>query len=97
MNSSSEREIHRSRVFTKDLKKLPDDVKQRCWEIVQLLAENVFNPTVDIKKLHGYENVWRAGVKRVYRLIYTFDEHTLYLLRIVHRKDVYRKNFQDLD
>jgi mRNA-degrading endonuclease RelE of RelBE toxin-antitoxin system len=97
MSLSSNREIHRTRVFSKDLKKLPDEVKRKCWEIVVLLADNVFHPSVDIRKLHGYENVWRAKVHHVYRLIFTFDEEALYLLRIVHRKDVYRKSFQDLD
>jgi addiction module RelE/StbE family toxin len=97
MNLSSEREIHLTRPFAKDLKKLPDDTKRRCWHIVQLLAEDVFHPSLDIKKLHGYENVWRVKVKQVYRLVYTFDEQVLFLLRIAHRKDIYRKPFQDLD
>lgn len=76
---------------------MPDEVKRNCWEIVLLLAESVFHPFVDIRKLYGYKNVWRAKVQHVYRLIYTFDEEVLYLLRIVHRKDVYRKPFRDLD
>lgn len=97
MNLSNKRDIQRTRVFAKDLKKLPEDVKKQCWEIANLLAENVFHASIDIKKLHGYENVWRARIKQVYRLIYTFDNHAVYLLRVVHRKDVYRKSFQDLD
>ena len=62
-----------------------------------MVAENVLHPSISVKKLHGYENIWRAKVKKVYRLIYTFNEQAVYLLRIVHRKDVYRKSFEDLD
>ncbi len=97
MNSLSKRELHRTKAFAKDLKKLPDDVKRQSWRAGQLLVENIFDPTLDIKKLMGYKNVWRVTIKQVYRLIYTFDEQSVYLLRIAHRKDVYRKPFQDLD
>lgn len=76
---------------------MPDEVKRQSWQAVQRLVENLFDPTLDIKKLTGYKNVWRVTIKQVYRLIYTFDESNIYLLRIAHRKDIYRKPFQDLD
>ncbi len=97
MNLSNKREIHRSKPFAKDLKNLPDDVQKQCWKTAILLSENIFQPKLDIKKLQGYENVWRVKVKNVYRLVYTFDERKLYLLRISHRKDIYRKPFDRMD
>jgi mRNA-degrading endonuclease RelE of RelBE toxin-antitoxin system len=97
MNLPNKRDLHRTKPFAKDLKKLPPNIKQQCWAVVQLLAENIFHPALDIKKLQGYENVWRVKVKQVYRLVYSFDERALYLLRIAHRKNIYRKPFQELD
>ena len=97
MNSSDKRVIHRTKPFAKDLRKLSNDLKRQCWNVVQLLAEDVFHPRLDIKKMHGYENVWRTKVKQAYRLVFTFDDQTLFLLRVAHRKDIYRKPFQDLD
>lgn len=96
MISSNRREIHRTKPFAKELKKLPEDIKRQCWNFAQLLAGNVFHPQLDVKKLHGLDNIWRVKVKQDYRLVYTFDEQNVYLLRIAHRKDVYRKPFQDL-
>ncbi len=97
MNLPPNRTIHITRAFSKDLKKLPKVIQRQCWEIANILAKDVFDPTLDIRKLHGYENVWRTKVKRSYRLIYTFDDNSLYLLRIAHRKDIYKKPFDDID
>ncbi len=97
MSSSSKREIHTTKIFSKDLKKLPNEIKINCWDIVQKLSFNIFNPSLKIKKLHGYENVWRVKVKKDYRLVFTFDDDTIFLLRILHRKDIYKKDFKNLD
>jgi len=86
----------KTKPFSRDLRKLPDEIKRHCWHVTQLLLEDLFDPTLDIKKLIGYKNVWRVTIKRVYRLVYTFDERNIYLLRIAHRKDIYRNPFQDL-
>lgn len=73
MSLSAKRDIHLTGQFQKDLKRLPEAVKRSGWEIAQLLAEDVFHPTLDIKKLHGYSNVWRTKVKHVYRMVYTAE------------------------
>ena len=86
------RSIEKTSVFTKDIKKLPENVARKSWEIVQKLSINVFDNSQDIKKLHGFKNIWRVIVLKNYRLIFTFNENTLFLLRIAHRKDIYRKN-----
>ena len=97
MNSPSKRDIHRTKSFAKDLKKQPEDVRRHAWEVAKLLVEDIFHPRLSLKKLLGYENVWRAKVKQDYRLVYTFDGQALYLLRIAHRKDIYQKPFQELE
>ena len=97
MNSSADRTIQRTKPFAKDLKNLPKEIVKQSWNVAQILSSDVFHQTVNVRKLHGYTNVWRAKVKRDYRLVYTFDAKNLYLLRIAHRKDIYRKPFQNHD
>ncbi len=85
------REIKKTTVFTKDLQSLSPIIVEETWEIVCLLRENVFDRKLNIRKLEGYKNVWRISFKKSYRLIYTFDKEYIYLLRVRHRKDIYRK------
>lgn len=71
---------------------MPDKIQKSSWEITQILSKNIFNDNLNISKLHGYKNVWRVRVSNDYRMIYTYDQESIYLLRIAHRKDIYRKN-----
>ena len=82
--------IEKTSVFTKDFKKLPAPIQKEVWKTVCILQDNVFDRRLDIKKLEGYKNTWRVRVKRLYRLIYTFDKGHIYLLRVRHRKEIYR-------
>jgi len=88
------REIRETSVFTKDLKSLPVNIQEEAWKITCILSEDVFDNRLDIRKLEGYKKVWRVTFKRYYRLIYTFDEESVYLLRVRHRKDIYRKGIK---
>ena len=85
------REIQKTTVFTMDLQSLTSIIREEIWKIVCLLQENLFDRRLNIRKLEGYKNVWRISFKKSYRLIYTFDKANIYLLRVRHRKDIYRK------
>ena len=87
------RTLVKTTVFSQDIKKVPQPVQLASWEIAQKLAEDVFYSGLSIKKLIGYLNIWRVVVVQDYRLVYSFDENSVFLLRIAHRKDIYRKNF----
>lgn len=84
------RQIEKTSIFVKDFKVLPSGVQKDLWKKICILRENVFDRRLNIKKLEGYKGVWRVRVKDFYRLIYTFDKEHLYLLRVRHRKDIYR-------
>jgi mRNA-degrading endonuclease RelE of RelBE toxin-antitoxin system len=73
-----------------DVKKLPQHIVEAGWEVAQKLQDDIFTPELDIRKLEGYNHVWRAVVKKVYRLVYSFDANKIYLLRFAHRKEIYR-------
>lgn len=54
------------------------------------LQDDIYAPQLNLRKLEGYDDVWRLVVKKDYRLVYSFDEDNIYLLRFAHRKDIYR-------
>lgn len=85
------RNVEKTPIFTKDIKPLPEEIQQEIWHIVNVLKENVFDNKLEIRKLEGYKKLWRVTVRKVYRLVYTFDQHNVYLLRVRHRKDIYKK------
>ncbi|MGH7595285.1 MAG: type II toxin-antitoxin system RelE family toxin [bacterium] len=86
------RDLEKTNTFSKDVKKLPQNIVEAGWKISQILQSNIFAPQLDIRKLEGYNDIWRVVVKKDYRRVYSFDEANIYLLRFAHRKDIYRLN-----
>ncbi len=73
----------------RELRRLPEDQQRRLVAEVELLA---FDPRpVGVVKMAGAENLWRIRVGR-YRVVYEIcdREVEILVLRIGHRKDVYR-------
>ena len=38
----------------------------------------------------GFKGIYRVVVVRDYRMIFSFDDENIYLLRIGHRREIYR-------
>jgi mRNA interferase RelE/StbE len=80
-------QLHRQAL--KDLERLPKPIVQRTWQVIESLAVTQFpDGTAAVK---GHDNVYRIRIGD-YRLIYHLGEETItvLVLRIGHRKDVYR-------
>jgi len=82
--------IQTSRKVLKQLEKLPLHVKRRFEEILKIL-KNYPVPIFkyDVKKMKGYENVYRVRIGE-YRLIYHVKGKKIHLLGISHRKKAYK-------
>lgn len=89
-----QRGIIATKKFKKELQRMNKIIQRNAWEIILLLRENVFPDAQDIKKIKGYNNIWRARLGH-YRLFYSFTEKDLILLRIAHRKDAYRGTLEE--
>ena len=87
--SMAKYEIEISRIAEKQLKKLPKDDQKRVADALRELCEDSFPRGA--RKLSGYEDVFRIRVGR-YRILYSVSETELIVivLKIGHRKDVYR-------
>jgi len=73
----------------KQLQRLPKDAQKRIVRAVEALADDP-QPSGAVK-LAGEDNLWRIRVGS-YRVVYAIDEDKLIVLvlRIAHRKDIYR-------
>ncbi|MDC1068279.1 type II toxin-antitoxin system RelE/ParE family toxin [Candidatus Kapabacteria bacterium] len=85
------RNIVKTNKFTKDIKKLSINVQKDAFKKAHKLSFNIFENDLKIKKLVGYSGNYRVVVLKDYRMIFSYDTEKIYLLRILHRKDIYRK------
>lgn len=90
MTLSPKRTLQRTKRFGRDIKKLPLTIQQNAYQIALELTTDVFNPQLNIKTLTGFKGIYRVVIANDYRMIFSFDAHNIYLLRIAHRKDIYR-------
>ncbi|MEI6260190.1 MAG: hypothetical protein WCR46_09810 [Deltaproteobacteria bacterium] len=88
---SPERKIQKTSRFTRDVKKLSTSVQEEAFIIAQQLSYDVFHPELNVRHMTGFKGIYRVVVINDYRMIFSFDTGTLYLLRIGHRKEIYRK------
>lgn len=74
----------------REMQRLPVEVQKRLVRALELLAEDP--KPVGVVKIQGDDNLWRIRVG-AYRIVYEIHDNRLVVLvlRIAHRKDVYRK------
>jgi mRNA interferase RelE/StbE len=73
-----------------ELQRLPLDVQKRIDDALQILIFNPYNRALNIKKLKGYDNLFRLRTGD-YRVLYEISKDilTVIVIRVGHRKDVY--------
>ena len=91
MSSPPRKILWRTNRFARDLKPLPEHVKAEAFETAQKLCETVFHRELNVRPLTGLKGYFRVVVARDYRMIFSFDEEAIYLRRIAHRKEIYRR------
>ena len=76
------------RSVEKDLLKIPKKDVKKILEIIEALAENPYPSNV--KKL-SYQEKYRIRYRQ-YRILYQIEKEilTIYIIKIAHRKDVYK-------
>jgi addiction module RelE/StbE family toxin len=87
----NKRRIQRTKRFARDVKKISESVQKEAFQISQKLADDIFHASLNVCSMTGLKGIYRVVIKRDYRMIFSFDTENLYLLRIGHRKDIYRK------
>ena len=89
--SSNKCKIQRTNRFGRDVRRLPQNIQEEAFQISLLLADDIFDKSLNIKQMTGFRGIWRVVVVRDYRMIFSFDDENIYLLRIGHRREIYRR------
>jgi addiction module RelE/StbE family toxin len=78
--------------FRKSADKLPKIQQEKLAELIELLSSNPFNPLLHTKRLtEKLSGFFSFRITRDWRVFFRFlDQETIQLLRVKHRKDVYR-------
>ncbi len=81
--------VHLLPAAHRDFQRLPKPVRARIAQRLMSLADEP--RPASVVKLAGVENLWRIRIG-AYRIIYEIhdDRLTVLVLRVMHRKDVYR-------
>lgn len=81
-----------SKQFLKSAKKLPKSQQEKLAQLIKYLPENPYHPLLHTKHLSGnLVGLLSFRITREWRVIFLFsDLETIHLLRVEHRKDVYR-------
>ena len=68
--------------FAADYDALPQQLRQRVDKALGLLLENPRHPSLQVKKMEGYDNRWDGRVTLHYRFTFSIDGDTYVLLRV---------------
>ena len=85
----------RSERFKRAFQSLPKEVQKKAVRALRLMAEDMFYPSLVVKKVQGYTGVWEARVDIKYRLTFQVEQkdgETTCILRNVDNHDECLKN-----
>ena len=68
--------------FATDYDRLPQQLQRRTDRALAVLLENPRHPSLQVKKMKGFENRWEVRVSLHYRLIFAMEDDAYVLLRV---------------
>ncbi len=80
----------RTQRFLEDYRKLPPQVQKQTDRKLQYLAENVGHPSLRVKRVRKYEEVYEGNINMDYRFLFAISSEGYLLLRI-GRHDILEK------
>lgn len=78
--------------FVKSTKVLPPKLQKKLDHLVGFLEQNPYHPLLHTKELTGnMTGFWSFRITREWRVLFQFvSADIIHLLRVEHRRDVYR-------
>lgn len=79
--------------FLKYVRKLPAAQQRKLAQLLLVLEHNPYDARLHTKQLSTpLQGLYAFRIGRDYRVVFRFiDEETIFLTRVKHRKDIYRK------
>jgi mRNA interferase RelE/StbE len=82
--------VYADKSFQKDIQKLDASTKKQISEIVlQITQAPTLHQISNVKKIMGFKNSFRIKLGN-YRIGIRIESETVILVRILHRKDIYK-------
>lgn len=63
--------LYRTERFKEAYKNLPLNIKSQAREKLNLFVNNIYHPSLRVKKIKGTDNIWEASITMNYR--FTFE------------------------
>lgn len=90
MTLLNKRDLFITSKFRKDIKNLEKSIQIEAFEIANKLCSDIKDNTLKIKKLTGFDKIYRVVVFKDYWMIYTYTDIEVIHYRIAHRKEIYK-------
>jgi mRNA interferase RelE/StbE len=75
-------QIKTTQEFIKDYKNLPPLIQKRTDEKLRLLLSNPQHPSLGIKKMKGFSEIWEGRITENYRFTFQIQGDTFILRKI---------------
>ena len=72
--------------FKHEYQKLPTEIQKQLNKGLKLFLDNPHHPSLNTKKLKGFENIWQGRINQVYRFTFMQKGDVYFLLHIFHHK-----------
>lgn len=87
--------FRRTERFKKAFDALPKAVQEKAIKCFRLLAEDLYHPSIRIKKIQGTDHIWEGRIDRQYRFTFHFEKEnsqTIIVFRNIDNHDECLKN-----
>jgi addiction module RelE/StbE family toxin len=85
------KQIHYSRRFVKDLKKVPKQVLVLAIKKEEIFKDNLLHPSLRLHELHGkFKSIWSISITNNYRIIFERMENGDILFISIGKHDIYK-------
>jgi len=74
--------FERTERFKQDFKSLPETIQRRTETQLARFVENPRHPSLRIKKMGGFQDIWEGRITQTYRFTFQIREGTCTLRRI---------------
>jgi len=75
-------QLIRTAHYKRDYKKLSHSIQKRTDKKLNLLVKNLFHPSLRVKKVKKYNDVFEGTIARDYRFLFKITKDSYILLRI---------------
>ena len=78
------------KTFNAQYEKLPVPIQKRVDEKLKLLLSDPYHPSLQIKKMKGFEGIWEGRISKGYRFTFQIKGDS-YILRKIGKHEVLKK------